>query len=188
MATSTASNKITREEYFALEATAEVKHEYYQGEIFAMTGGTFNHSVIGVNTVSALNTRLRGKPCRPTNSDMCIETPDGLITYPDVAVFCGKPQLTDNQRALLNPIVIIEVLSPTTRRYDQSDKFLLYRTIPTFQDYLLVDSEKIHVQHYRKTEANEWVLHDYFNVQEIVTLGSIQEMLPLLELYEGVIF
>lgn len=85
---------ISRQAYYFLEETAEVKHEYYQGEIFAMTGGTFNHAAIGVNIITALKARLRGKPCQPTNSDMRIETPDGFITYPDAAVFCGGPQLT----------------------------------------------------------------------------------------------
>ena len=183
-----ALKSLTREDYFALEETAEVKHEYFQGQIFAMTGGTFNHSSISGNTFAALKARLRGKACQPMNSDMRVETPDGLITYPDIAVFCGKAQLTNNQCALLNPIVIIEVLSPTTRRYDQSDKFLLYRAIATFQDYLLIDSEKVHVQHFRKTENNEWILHDYFDVHETLTLGSIQESLPLVEIYEDIAF
>lgn len=182
----TVVHNITREQYFALEETAGVKHEYFQGEIFAMAGGTYSHAAISVNIVSALKVRLRGKTCQPTNSDMRIETLSGLITYPDAAVFCGKPQLTDNQCALLNPIVIVEVLSPTTRRYDQSDKFLLYRAIPSFLDYVLVDSEKIHIQHFRKTENNEWILHDYFDLQETLPLGSIQETLPLTEIYEGV--
>lgn len=177
---------ITRDEYFTLEETSEVKHEYFQGELFAMAGGTFNHSTISGNIFAALKSRLRGKTCQATNSDMRIETPDGLITYPDVAMFCGRPQLTNNQCALLNPIVIIEVLSPSTRRYDQSDKFLLYRAIASFLDYVLVDSEKIHIQHFRKTENNEWILHDYFDVQEAVTLNSIQETLLLTEIYEGV--
>jgi len=103
-----------REEYFTFDETSEEKHEFYQGEIFAMARGTFNHSRISGKAFSALEVKLRGKSCQPTNSGMKIETPKGLITYPDAAVFCGKPELTSNQCALLNPVVIIEVLSSST--------------------------------------------------------------------------
>jgi Uma2 family endonuclease len=178
----------TREDYFAFEETSEEKHEFFRGEIFAMAGGTFNHARISGKTFSALEVKLRGKPCQPTNSDMKIETPKGLITYPDAAVFCGKPELTANQCALLNPVVIIEVLSPSTRRYDQSDKFLLYRSIETFKDYILIDSEKVHVQHFRKTEQHEWILHEYVDLKDEVYLVSIQETLSLSDIYENIVF
>lgn len=187
----TAIKRYTRDEYLALEEMAEVKevkYEFYQGEIFAMSGGTFKHSRIKVNTVSALHQKLRGKSRQLTDSDMRIATPSGLMTYPDAAVFCGQPELTDNQRTLLNPVVIIEVLSPSTRRYDKSDKFMLYRSISTFRDYLLVDSEKVQVQHFRKTENNEWILHEYFDLTEDVYLGSIDESISLAEIYEGMGF
>ncbi len=175
----------TREEYFALEETTEIKHEFYNGEIFAMSGGTFNHATIGVNVVTAFKIKLCAKCCTPTNSDMRIETPNGLITYPDAAVFCGQPELTENKCALINPVVIIEVLSPSTRRYDEGGKFALYRSIPTFQDYLLIDSEKIFVQHFRKIDNSEWILHDYFDLTDSIILNSIQETIHLHEIYEG---
>lgn len=184
----TALKYLTREDYFALEETSEEKHEFYQGEIFAMAGGTFNHSAISVNIVTALKQKLRGKFCQPTSSDMRVETPNGLITYPDATIFCGKPELTENQCALLNPLVIIEVLSPSTRRYDQSDKFLLYRSIPSFTDYLLVDSEKVHVQHFRKTGLHEWLLHEYFDVQDVIDFNNIQVSVSLTEIYEAIEF
>jgi len=184
----TAIKRYTCEEYLALEEMVEVKYEFYQGEIFAMSGGTFKHSRIKVNTISALHQKLRGKSCQLTDSDMRIATPSGLMTYPDAGVFCGPPELTDNQRTLLNPVVIIEVLSPSTRRYDKSDKFMLYRSIPSFRDYLLVDSEQVQVQHFRKTENNEWILHEYFDLTEDVYLGSIDESISLAEIYEGMGF
>ncbi|MEY3219848.1 MAG: hypothetical protein RIT27_1205 [Pseudomonadota bacterium] len=177
-----------RETYFAFEETSEEKHEFFRGEIFAIAGGTFNHSVISLNITATLKNKLRGKPCRPTNSDMKIETPAGLITYPDAAVVCGKPELTSNQCALLNPVVIIEVLSPSTRRYDQSDKFLLYRSIETFKEYLLIDSEKIHVQSFRKIEKNEWIFHEYFDLKDEIYIVSIQEHFSLIDIYEGIVF
>jgi Uma2 family endonuclease len=184
----TALKTITREEYFAMEETATEKHEFFQGEIFAMSGGTFNHNRISGNAFSALMIRLRGKCCQPTNSDMRVETPSGLITYPDVSVYCGKPELTDNQCALLNPVLIVEVLSPSTRLYDQSDKFSLYRSIPSFTDYLLIDSEKIHVQHFHKAKENEWVLHEYFALNDSVDLSAIAITLTLSEFYENINF
>ena len=184
----TASKQLTSADYFAMEENSEEKHEFYQGEVFAISGGTYNHAAISLNIVTALKIKLRGKSCQATNSDMRIATPSGLITYPDAAVFCGKPQLTENQCCLLNPVVIVEVLSPSTRRYDESGKFSLYRSITSFSDYLLVDSEKIFVQHFRKTEANEWILHDYFNLDDVFFLNSIQEKLVLNEVYEGISF
>lgn len=184
----TALKQPSREDYFALEENSAEKHEFYHGEIFAMTGGTFNHSTIAGNMFAALKLKLRGKSCQPNNSDMRIETPNGLITYPDVSIFCGKPELTENQCALLNPLVIIEVLSPSTRRYDQSDKFLLYRSIPSFTDYLLIDSEKVHVQHFRKTGLHEWLLHEYFDMQDVINFTNIQTTISLAEIYEAIVF
>ncbi len=184
----TAQPVISREDYFALDNHSNEKHELYQGEIFAMSRGTFNHATIGANVVTELKMKLRGKGCQATNSDMRIETPTGLITYPDAAVFCDKPELSDNQCSLLNPVVIVEVLSPSRRRYDESGKFSLYRSISTFSDYLLIDSEKIFVQHFRKIEGNEWVLHDYFEIGDQLFLHSIQETLCLREIYENVQF
>jgi len=184
----TALKYISREEYFTLEESADEKHEFYQGEIFAMAGGTFNHSTISGNTFFSLKNRLRNKSCQPSNSDMRVETPNSLITYPDVSIFCGEPKLSENQCSLLNPIVIIEVLSPSTRAYDQGNKFLLYRSIPSFQDYLLIDSEKLHIQHFRKADNNEWILHDYFSVDDKIYLNSIQESIRIAEIYEGIIF
>jgi Uma2 family endonuclease len=184
----TATKYSTREEYLALEDVATIKHEFYQGEIFAMSGGTFNHSLIKDNSFYALRSKLKGKSCHPMGSDMRISSPSGLMTYPDVSVFCGRPELTDKQRTLLNPVVIIEVLSPTTRRYDQGEKFLLYRAITTFRDYLLIDSERIHVQHFHRLENNRWILPEYLELTELINIDSIGETLRLAEIYEGIVF
>lgn len=178
----------SREDYLAFEDTSEIKHEFYQGEIFAMSGGMFNHAKILANTLTALSVKLRGKSCTAMNSDMRVNTPSGLDTYPDISVFCGKPLLTDNQRTLLNPVLLIEVLSPSTRRYDQSDKFMLYRAIPTLSDYLLIDSEKVHVQYCHKIKENEWLLRDYFVLNDIIEFNIIGESVSLTEMYEGIIF
>lgn len=178
----------SRDEYLALEDSAEMKHEFYQGQIFAMSGGTFNHAKISSNTLTTLSVKLRDKFCTAMNSDMRVNTPSGLDTYPDISVFCGKPLLTDNQRTLLNPVLLIEVLSPSTRRYDQSDKFVLYRTIPTLSDYLLIDSEKVHVQHFHKIKQGEWLLREYVALTKLVDLNVIAETVSLAEMYESVLF
>jgi len=184
----TAINYHTREEYLRLEEVSPEKHEFYHGEIFAMAGGTFNHAEISGNTFVALRTKLRHKSCHPTNSDLRIETPSGLMSYPDAAIFCGQPELIDNQRTLLNPVVIIEVLSPSTRGYDQGDKFRLYRSITTFGEYLLIDSEQVHVQQFCHSATNEWVLHEYTDLTAIIYLSSIDESLSLAEIYENINF
>lgn len=178
----------TREEYLDLEKNAEIKHEFFKGEIFAMAGGTFNHAALGVNVVTAFKIKLCGKCCTPINSDMRIETSNGLITYPDAAIFCGIPELTENQCALLNPVVIIEVLSPSTRHYDETAKFALYRSIPSFKDYLLIDSEKVFVSHFRRIDNNEWILHDYFDLTDSIKINSINETIYLHEIYDGISF
>ncbi len=178
----------TREEYLAQEEQAGVKHEFFQGEIFAMSGGTFNHARISGNIYAAFATRLRGKNCTPMNSDMRIHTPSGLDTYPDLSLFCGQAQLQDSQRSLLNPVVIVEVLSPSTRDYDRGGKFALYRSIPTLCDYVLVDSEQVWVEHFRRADNGEWILHEHRKLDDTVSLSALGENLPLQTIYEDVEF
>ncbi|MEY6431795.1 Uma2 family endonuclease [Thioalkalicoccus limnaeus] len=183
-----AAQRMTREEYLAFEETSEIKHEFFNGEIFAMTGGTFEHSAIAVQIASLLNARPSTKGCRPMNSDMRVRTPSGLDTYPDISVYCGEPHLTDNRLTLLNPVLIIEVISPNTSSYDRGDKFKLYRSIPTLKDYLLVDSQQMLVEHFRRTANEEWILHVYQKPEETVALGSIDDSLALADIYHGIQF
>jgi Uma2 family endonuclease len=178
----------TREEYLALEAQSDIKHEFFQGEIFAMSGGTYNHADISGNIYASLKFKLRSRSCRPMNSDMRIHTPSGLDTYPDVSVFCGKPDLQDKQRTLLNPVVIIEVLSPSTSNYDRGNKFALYRAIPTLTAYVLVDSAQVLVEHYRRSADNEWILREYRDLTDNVHLAGIEATLNLAEIYETIAF
>jgi Uma2 family endonuclease len=177
-----------REDYLAFEEQSDIKHEFFRGEIFAMAGGSFNHAKISSNIVIELGQKLRGKSCTPMGSDMRIHTPSGLDTYPDVSIFCGKPELQDNKRTLLNPIVIFEVLSPSTRSYDRGSKFTLYRSIPSLQDYILVDSETILIEHYRRAHNNEWILHEYRNITENIYITAIEDSLSLNAIYEQIDF
>ena len=177
---------ISREDYLKLEEVSPEKHEFYQGQVFAMAGGTFQHARIGLNVTTELAVRLRGKPCQPMNSDMRITTPSGLNTYPDASVYCGKPELTDSNKTLLNPVLIVEVLSPSTRSYDRGDKFHHYRSIPSLRDYLLIDSETVLVEHYQRIGAYEWNLHEYRRLTDILNLDSINELLTVSVFYEGI--
>ncbi|KOR31274.1 hypothetical protein TI05_12900 [Achromatium sp. WMS3] len=173
-----------RAEYLAFDTASDIRHEFYRGEIFAMSGGSFNYAKIAVNIISSITNRLRGKPCYPMNSDMRIHTPSGLDTYPDISIYCNHPKLQDNQCTLLNPVVIFEVLSPATRNYDQGDKFKLYQSIKTLAAYILVDSEAILVEYYQRTATDEWIVQKYRTKQDIIYLEAVQLNLPLMDIYE----
>jgi Uma2 family endonuclease len=176
------------EEYLALEATSEEKHEYYNGEIFAMAGGTFRHAAITINITTSLKRQLAGKNCHALSEQMRLATPSGLYTYPDASVYCGKPELSDTQTELKNPVVIVEVLSPSTKNYDRGDKFKLYRSIPSFQEYLLVDSESVSVEHFSKLDRGEWLLREYTSLSDTIDLRAIDLSLSLCDIYDGVEF
>ena len=178
--------QVSREEYLQLEEISPEKHEFYQGQVFAMAGGTFQHARIGLNVTTELAVRLRGKPCQPMNSDMRVVTPSGLNTYPDASVYCGQPELTDNNKTLLNPVMLVEVLSPSTRSYDRGDKFHHYRSIPSLGDYVLIDSETVLVEHYQRIGAYEWSLHEYRQSTDVLNLDSIGQQLAVSVFYEGV--
>lgn len=157
------SVQLSREAYLLLEQEGELKHEYYAGQAFAMAGGTFRHARVAGNIYTGLATALFGKSCQPMNSDMRVHTPSGLDTYPDISVYCGEPELADNERTLLNPVMIIEVLSPSTCDYDRGGKFAHYRSILGLQDYLLVDPDTMLVEHYHRLGRDEWHLQVHTN-------------------------
>lgn len=115
--------QVSRHDYLEQDAQSSSRLECYDGQVFAMAGGTFKHAQVAGNVYGELRQSLKGKPCQPMNSDMRVHTPSGLDTYPDISVYCGDPELGDNETTLLNPAVIIEVLSPRTRDYDRGGKF-----------------------------------------------------------------
>lgn len=173
-----------RDDYLLMEAQGDEKHEFFAGQVFAMAGGTFNHARVAGNLFAQLRQTLRDKPCQPMNSDMRIHTPSGLDTYPDVSVYCGQPELSDNQTTLLNPVLVIEVLSPSTRDYDRSGKFAHYRSIPGLQDYLLIDPESVLVEHFKRIKRDEWLLRVYSDMAASITLESLGITLSLTDIYE----
>lgn len=175
---------LSREDYLLLEAQSDIKHEFLAGQMYAMVEGTFNHARIAGNLFASLRQLLRGKPCQPMNSDMRVHTPSGLDTYPDVSVYCGQVELNDKQTTLLNPVLLVEVLSPSTREYDRSSKFAHYRSIPSLQDYLLVDPEAVSVEHFHRLKRDEWLLRVYSQLNDVLILDTLGIRLPLSEFYD----
>lgn len=180
--------KFSIEEYLELENASPEKHEYYRGEIFAMSGAKVRHNAIARNLLVSLGSKLKGKKCQPFGSDQRIHIPSNtLFTYPDISIICGEIITLDNDEwNVLNPTVIIEVLSPSTKNYDRGEKFKLYRDIPTLKEYILVDSESIHVEVFRMNETNHWELEEYNAVSDQLLLKAIEETILLSEVYEGV--
>ena len=182
------NQKISVEEYLAIENSAIEKHEYYQGEVFAMSGAKLPHNQITSNLIGELKTKLKGKKCKPFGSDLRIHIPSNtLFTYPDISIFCGDViTLNDDQYNALNPIVIIEVLSSSTKNYDRGEKFKLYRDIATLKEYILVDSESLHIEVFRLNENNHWELEEYNDAENYLQIKAINETLLIAEIYDGV--
>ena len=188
MASVAAEKYITPEEYLALERRAEYKSEYIYGEIFAMSGASNAHNIITVEITTELNIQLRQRGCFVYSGDMRVRTsPIGSYFYPDVVV-CGKPRFEDNVfDTLLNPILIVEVLSPSTEAYDRGEKFAHYQELTSLQEYILVSQDRIRVEHHHLTET-QWVGKTFETPEDVLKLNSIECELPLQDIYTRVIF
>jgi Uma2 family endonuclease len=190
----------TVEEYLEFERNSEIKHEYINGRILpvyrdydcrAMARANRSHNTLTMNISTALNIQLRGRPCQPWAQDMRVRiTEVGQYTYPDVLVACPPFEWDEvaTQDTLLNPAVIIEVLSPTTEAYDRGDKFDHYRHIASLTDYVLVWQDRCHAQHFRRQDNNDWLLHVVEDQEEAINIESIGCRLALAEVYERVEF
>jgi Uma2 family endonuclease len=180
-------SKLTEEQYLAIERAAEFKSEFLDGVMYAMSGGSPRHASVAVGIVAELRATLRGGQCKPYNSDLRVRVSSRMYSYPDVSVVCGKLQLADDQKdVLLNPIVIFEVLSPSTELYDRGVKLQLYRTIPSLREYILVDQNKARIEQYIYQDANTWALRDHQGLDAELKLDSIGASLPLRLIYDGV--
>ena len=179
---------ITPEQYLESERLALEKHEFYLGEIFAMSGASFRHNQIFKNTYGNLFNKLKGKPCQPYGSDLRIHIPNNsLYTYPDIYIICGKPEMTDTVKdTITNPSVIIEILSKSTYDYDKGQKFTLYRDIDSLREYILIDSMSIRVEHYFKNEDSSWTLKDYRTIDDKLNIETISADLLLSDVYVDV--
>jgi Uma2 family endonuclease len=175
--------KLTPQAYLQQERLSDTKHEFCNGEIFAMSGASFAHNLITGNLVRELGNQLKKRPCRALPSDMRVQLDDGYV-YPDVTVVCGKPEFYDKDN-LRNPIIVIEVLSPSTEDYDASGKFARYRQLASLQEYLLVAQDCAHVLHYVKQAENRWLLSEYRDTAEF-ELPSIECRLSLADVYDKV--
>lgn len=177
----------TEDDYFAVEASSGVKHEFYQGEIFAMAGASVAHNHLSANVLTALRGAVRPHGCSAFGSDLRVKTPDGLFTYPDVMVVCGPIALTqDRPDTVTNPQVIIEVLSDATRDYDRGEKFSLYQAIPGFQEYLLIEQDRLCVEHWQRQPTGDWTLQTYTSLDTTLALSTLGVSLPLREIYSQV--
>lgn len=176
----------TRAEYLAMEEVAPYKSEYHNGKIYAMAGGTGDHSLIKVDLITQLRQRLRRTPCRVFDSDMrLLIKAEDLYTYPDAMVVCGKIEYeTKSETTLTNPILIFEVLSQTTHVYDRTDKFAFYKKLPTFQEYVLVESAKARIEVHRKVLGRKWVSERFEGLDSILRLQSVDLTIPARQIYE----
>jgi Uma2 family endonuclease len=179
--------KLTPEEYFDWEEQQQVRHEYINGEVYAMTGGTLNHSEIAINFSSIIRGHLRGSGCRVFNSDARVNIhKSNDYVYPDISVSCDERDKVAT-KFLSHPCLIVEVLSTTTEAYDRGDKFGLCRRSPSLQDYVLVSSTKIAVDIYHKNDQGRWEIINY-SAGDKLELECINLTLPIEEIFENIVF
>lgn len=181
-------NYISPEQYLEMERAAEEKHEYYKGEVFAMSGASWEHNVIVKNINTLVLPFLIGKPCDMFGSDLRIHIPENsLYTYPDFSIICGKPETTDEEKdTVIKPSVLVEVLSKSTKDYDRGTKFHLYRSIKTLQEYVLIDSTSVCVEIYKRQPGNSWQLTEFKKLSDSFVIDTISFSMSLKDVYEGV--
>ena len=183
--------KYTPEEYLAREEKADYKSEYYDGEIRMMSGGTEEHSIVIGNMIAVLNLATQTKPCRVYDSNMrLLVSPRGSYVYPDAMVICGKTLFQGGRRDVVtNPVVIVEVLSPSTREYDRIEKFRLYKEIDSLREYVLVDSERMVVSILRREmDTGKWTIEILNDINDVLVLESLQMEIPLSRIYAKIDF
>ncbi len=180
--------RFSPEEYFALEEKAPYKSEYFDGEIFAMAGGTPEHGALAVNCAALVKVGLRGKPCQPYSSDVMVSVmATGLRTYPDLSVACGVLERDPKiPTAITNPSAIFEVVSPSTEAYDRGKKAENYRRIPSLKALVLIASTRHHVEVQERQADGSWHLRETTALTDSVAIASLGIELPMADLYEGV--
>lgn len=180
--------KWTVEDYLAYEEEEGIRYEYVDGEIYAMAGGTENHSKIGLNCASALLVHTRGKPCRAHASDMKVKVSEIKYLYPDFSVVCGEAQFADEKRTLLtNPTLVAEVISDSSEKYGKITKNEYYRSLPSLNYYLIIDQSRVHVQLYT-AQGEGWFLQEFTRREQSISLDVIDVTLSVSEIYLDVEF
>lgn len=175
----------TLDDYFSLQRGIELKLEYFNGEIYVMAGGSAGHNRISRNVLKLFDAALAGSSCEAFGSDMRVSTPSGLYTYPDASIVCG-PKVSDASETISNTIVIVEVLSDSTRNYDRGEKFDLYRSIPALRHYLLIEQAFPYVEHRRLQTDGAWSHDITESPDQIVHLSEPDIDLQVGRIYEGV--
>ena len=185
-----AQPRLTPEQYLEAERSANFRHEYYNGQIYAMSGGSFQHFQIIGNISGELRAMLKKRPCAVGSSDLRLRvSPDGLYTYPDVIVICGDPRFADDRRdTLLNPALIVEVLSPSTEAYDRGFKSAQYRTVESLEEYALVSQAEPRVEVFRRQPGGHWLLSEAVGLEAVCQFESLDCDVPLSEIYAKVTF
>jgi Uma2 family endonuclease len=179
--------KMTAEEYLRFEKSADEKHEFYKGEVFAMAGAGTRHNLIFTNLFVATGNALSGKPCRPFGPDMRLHIRgNSLFTYPDISIYCGDPENTqDDEESFINPTVLIEIVSPATREYDRGGKFKLYRDIPSLREYIMVDTEAVNIEVFRLNSSRHWELEEYSMLSRDLQILSLGIAIPISVIYNA---
>lgn len=188
MSTQPTSTYLTPEQYLEIERKAEFKSEYFGGEMFAMSGAKRAHNLVAGNAFSELHRQFRQRQCQVYMADMRVQIPAAeMYTYPDIAAVCGEARFLDDQQdALLNPSLIVEVLSPSTEAFDRSLKFEYYKTVESVREYLLIAQDRIHADLYIRQSDGGWLLTSSDRLEDTVTLHSVGATLCLADLYEKV--
>ena len=178
----------TVDEYLALDRDAEFKSEYVDGEIFAMGGASFRHVLITSNISRELGNRLKSAPCQVYSSDLRIQADRGkAYHYPDVTVICGRPEYRDERRdTAINPLIIVEVLSNSTRNYDRGDKFASYRRLESLREYILIDQNPCHIEHYLRKPGGVWEFMEIDDLGAELVIPALELAIPLAEIYAKV--
>ena len=182
--------RVSAADYLAFERVAEARHEFVDGQIVAMSGGTMRHATICDNLLIAVAKRLRGSACKPFSGTLRMKVSEtGNYMYPDLSVICGEAQLEDNrQDTVLNPRLIVEVLSPSTERHDRVWKFRNYQLIPSFEEYVLVSQDEPLVERFLRQGEVGWLMTSVAGIDQVVRFESVGIELPLAEIYEDVVF
>ena len=177
------------EEYLEFEREAEEKHELIDGEVIAMAGASREHNLIGTNITIILGIQIRGKGCEIYANDMRVRMKSGRYGYPDVVVVCDKPNFADDEfDVLLNPLVVVEVLSKSTRFRDKTEKLKTYQKMESIREILLIEQTEPRIEHYLKQTPNQWLLRIYENLGETIVLDSLKCEVPVAEIYAQIEF
>lgn len=179
------TRSMTVEEYLAFESESEFKHEFIDGEIIAMTGGTVNHSAIIAYTIGALISVLENSDCVVHSSEMRVRIDNSKYVYPDVSVVCGDAQATDNATTMLNPTLVVEVTSPSSLAHDHVDKVAYYGAVPSIQGYLILDQQRVFAEWYTRA-GDGWHLRQFSDLNDVIPLEPLNCNLTLAAVYRGV--